>query len=198
MVVSATRSFEARSPVSRYWLARCEGFTVRTGRRVLGAVAEIGGTDPFGSAEYLVVRRPALRRARRVVPAASVTEVIPASRTLIVEAPERAAAARGRHVLPAVRAAAPVTAWLARTTLALLGMLLRLTVILLAVSARLLLRLAAELRRRLPSVLAAGRHGLALTLLALAWLVRATLRGARAFGARAGPALAELRARRAE
>jgi hypothetical protein len=198
MVVSATRSFEAGSPVSRYWLARCEGFTVRRGRRVLGAVAEIGGRDPCGTAEYLVVRRRrALRRTRTVVPTAQVTEVAPALRLLVLGTPSRPAHARGRRVARAGQAAAPVATWLARTSVALLGVLLRVAAVSLALSGRALLRVAAEVRRRLPDVLSAAHHGLVLTLLALAWLGRAALTGAHALGARAGPALAELRARRA-
>jgi hypothetical protein len=200
MVVSATRSFEARSPVSRYWLAHCEGFTVHNGRRVLGAVAEIGGTDPLGTAEYLVVRRrPALGRRRTLIAAGQVTEVIPGRRTLVVvDTTADPAPARGRRLAEARRAAAPVAARLGRTTLMVLAALLRLTALLLALAWRLSLRLGAELHRRLPSALAAVRQGLALTLLALAWLARASVRGARAFRSRAGPALAELRARRAE
>jgi hypothetical protein len=199
MVVSAARSFEAQSPVSRYWLAHCEGFTVRNGRRVLGAVVEIGGTDPLGTAEYLVVRRrPALRRRRTLIPAGRVTEVIPGRRTLVVATTADPAPGRGRRLANMRRSAAPVAAWLGRTTLMLLAALLHVTALLLALAWRLSLRLGAELRRRLPSALAAGRQGLALTLLALAWLAGAALRGVRAFRSRAGPALADLRARRAE
>jgi hypothetical protein len=199
MVVSGTRSFEGTSPVSRYWLARCEGFTVCSGRRVLGAVAEIGGPDPFGTAEYLVVRRrPALRRDRTLILAERVTEVIPARRLLVVDAAPRAVAVRARRVVRAARTATPVAVSLARVTAALLGAVLRFTLLLLVLSARLLLRLAAELHGRLPDALAAVRRGLAATLRLLARLARAVRTGAHALGARAGPALAELRAKKAE
>jgi hypothetical protein len=198
VVVNATRSFEARSPVSRYWLARCEGFTVRNRRRVLGAVAEIGAADPLGTAEYLVVRRrPALRRRRALIPAEQVTEVIPARRTLVVDDAPSQATARTRQLARAGRAAAPLAASLGRATLALLRVLLRLTTLFLALAGRLALLLGAGLRRRLPPALAAARRGLALTLLALAWLARAAVTEARALWVRARPALAELRARRA-
>ena len=164
MVVTGARSFERTNPVSRYWLARCEGFTVRSGRRVLGAVAEVGGPDPFGAAEYLVVcRHPRLRRDRTLVPAERVTEVIPARKTLIVDAAPGGAAVRSRRAVHsarqvstrAARAAAPVALSLARLAVALVGALLQLVLLLLAFSAQVVVRVAGEGRRRLPPALAA-------------------------------------------
>lgn len=191
MVVTGARSFERASPVSRYWLARCEGFTVRSGRRVLGAVAEVGGTDPFGAAEYLVVcRHPGLRGDRTLVPAERVTEVIPARKTLIVDEAPGGAAVRGRRVVDGARrastgvarAAAPVALSLGRVALALVGALLQLVVLLVAFSVHVMVRVARESRRRLPPALAAtGR-------------LIARLGGAAR--TRAGPALAQRWARK--
>ena len=164
MVVTGARSFERTSPVSRYWLARCEGFTVRSGRRVLGAVAEVGGPDPFGAVEYLVVcRHPRLRGDRTLVPAERVTEVIPAHKTLIVDEAPGGAAARGRRVVHGARrastgvarAAVPLALSLVRVAVALSGVVLQVVVLLLAFSIHVVVRIARESRRRLPPALAA-------------------------------------------
>jgi hypothetical protein len=90
----AEHAFPRGSPVCAYWLARCERFAVRDGRR--SAVVEQVSLDESLRAESLVVRY-AFRR--EVVPAARVQTVVPAKELLVLErapAPHVASAARGR------------------------------------------------------------------------------------------------------
>ena len=61
--------FDSSSPVARYWLANCVGFTVTGGSRGVVAALDTGVLDPLGP-EALVVRRRH-RRPRRL-PASAV------------------------------------------------------------------------------------------------------------------------------
>ena len=74
------RSFEQDSPVHAYWLARCERFTVRSGRRA-GTVERVELDDSLRPQSLAV--RFAFRRA--VVPADEVQAVVPAKRLIVVE-----------------------------------------------------------------------------------------------------------------
>jgi hypothetical protein len=86
LIIDSDRTFPSDSPVCAYWLTRCEGFTVRSGRRELGAVESVAG-GPLGLAETLQVHS---RHRRRLLDAEKVTAVVPGRRLLIVEpAPAR-------------------------------------------------------------------------------------------------------------
>lgn len=77
--------FEGTGPVARYWLGKCEGFTVKGGAH--GVVEElIHDDDPYTTTRLVVRTRS---RRRRVLPAAAVASVVPAERTLVVARPER-------------------------------------------------------------------------------------------------------------
>jgi hypothetical protein len=98
-------SFRKDSPVTAYWLVRCEGFGVRCGRR-RGVVEKVGLDAETHRATALVVRF-GLRR-RTLVPADAVEQVVPADRTLVVHAedrPARGSAAAGRARAATGRAA---------------------------------------------------------------------------------------------
>jgi hypothetical protein len=77
--------FDRTSPVTRYWLAHCEGFAVRGATR--GTVRELVCDDDELVPYALVVRRRA-RRPRRV-DASAVAAVVPAERLLILERKRR-------------------------------------------------------------------------------------------------------------
>jgi hypothetical protein len=86
LIIDSDRTFPSDSPVCAYWLTRCEGFTVRRGRRVLGVVESIAG-GPLGLAETLEVHS---RYRQRLLDAEQVTAVVPSQRLLIAEpAPAR-------------------------------------------------------------------------------------------------------------
>jgi hypothetical protein len=86
LIVDSDRTFPSDSPVCAYWLTRCEGFTVRRGRRALGVVESIAG-GPQGLAETLDVRS---RYRQRLLDAGQVTAVVPGRQLLVVEpAPAR-------------------------------------------------------------------------------------------------------------
>jgi hypothetical protein len=78
--VRPDRSFDGDSAVGAYWLSRCEGFTVRAGRRELGVVEEVTCTEPIGLARSLLVRGARKRR----IDSADVVAVIPARQVLVV------------------------------------------------------------------------------------------------------------------
>jgi hypothetical protein len=80
LIIDSDRTFPSDSPVCRYWLTRCEGFTVRSGRRELGVVESVAG-GPLGLAETLQVHS---RYSQRVLDAGKVSAVVPARRVLIV------------------------------------------------------------------------------------------------------------------
>jgi hypothetical protein len=98
MEVGRIRSFDRSSPVHAYWLARCEGFEVRSGKE--SGVVEDVALDSTNHALYLVVRFGVARR--REVPPSAVESVVPAEELLVVEAPEE----RPARVAPAARRAA--------------------------------------------------------------------------------------------
>lgn len=86
MIIDSDRTFPSDSPVCAYWLTRCEGFTVRSGRRELGVVESVAG-GPLGLAETLHVHS---RYRQRLLDAGQVSAVVPGRRLLIVEpAPSR-------------------------------------------------------------------------------------------------------------
>jgi hypothetical protein len=76
-----SRRFAAPSPVTRYWLANCVGFSLAGGGRgtVVRVLADVDPYDPS-----LLEVRTGLWRVRRV-PTAAVTTVIPADRVLVVD-----------------------------------------------------------------------------------------------------------------
>jgi hypothetical protein len=108
----AVSRFEGSSPVARYWLANCKGFTVRGGAH--GVVEQL-----IHDADSLVPTRLVVRtRSRRktIVPALAIESVVPANRVLVVErrserrhvpTPRPASAVRlaTRTVVPGVQAA---------------------------------------------------------------------------------------------
>jgi hypothetical protein len=102
LIVDSDRTFPSDSPVCAYWLTRCEGFTVRSGRRALGVVESVAG-GPLGLAETLHVHS---RYRQRLLDAGQVTAVVPGRQLLIVEpAPARVrpvAAAAARRLTDAV------------------------------------------------------------------------------------------------
>ena len=78
--VADDRSFQRGDPVCAYWLAHCERFTVRSGRRA-GSVERI---------ELDEARRPLALTVRygfrrSVIPAAEVQAVVPAKRLVVLE-----------------------------------------------------------------------------------------------------------------
>jgi hypothetical protein len=83
-----SRRFDASSPVTRYWLANCVGFTLAGGGRgtVVGILADVSPHDP----SMLEVRTG--RRRVRHVPTSAVIAVVPAEQLLVV--------ARGSQALP--------------------------------------------------------------------------------------------------
>jgi hypothetical protein len=89
------RSFDKESPVTAYWLTRCEGFRVRAGTR-RGRVEDVAIDPARGRAAYLVVRS-GLRR-REVVPTDLVHAVVPAEELIVVRRRRRTA-----RLTPAVR-----------------------------------------------------------------------------------------------
>jgi hypothetical protein len=109
-MVVRDRSFSSGSPVCRYWLTRCEGFTVRSGARTLGVVETVDLGDPLTGADAVVVRSK--RRRRRVVPAQQVLAVVPARQLLLARRQPRLRRTRDvavpatRSVRVAARAAA--------------------------------------------------------------------------------------------
>ena len=76
-----SRRFAAPSPVTRYWLANCVGFSLAGGARgtVERVLADADPSDPS-----LLEVRTGLWRVRRM-PTAAVVEVIPADRLLVVD-----------------------------------------------------------------------------------------------------------------
>jgi hypothetical protein len=86
LIIDSDRTFPSDSPVCAYWLTRCEGFTVRSGRRELGVVESVAG-GPLGLAETLQVHS---RYRQRLLDAGQVSAVVPGRRLLIVApAPSR-------------------------------------------------------------------------------------------------------------
>jgi hypothetical protein len=114
LIVDSDRAFPRESAVWAYWLTRCEGFTVRSGSRVLGVVESIGGSGTLGQAETLVVRS---RYRQRVLDAGEVTAVVPGRQLLISvrePAPPRLRPAAATTAGTLSHAVAAVAALLAR------------------------------------------------------------------------------------
>ena len=114
MIVDSDRAFPRESAVWAYWLTRCEGFTVRSGSRVLGVVESIGGSGTLGHAETLIVRS---RYKQRVLDVAEVTAVVPGRQLLISvrePAPSRLRPAAATTTRTLSHAFAGVAALLAR------------------------------------------------------------------------------------
>jgi hypothetical protein len=90
--------FEGEGPVGRYWLANCEGFAVKGDAH--GVVKELIHDSDSLVPTRLVVRTRS--RRRMIVPADTVTSVVPASKVLVVE--------RRRERRHTLRPARPVAA----------------------------------------------------------------------------------------
>jgi hypothetical protein len=111
LIIDSDRTFPSDSPVCAYWLTRCEGFTVRSGRRVLGVVESIAG-GPLGLAETLQVHS---RYRERVLDAGQVTAVVPGRKLLIAEpAPARVRPVAGSAARTVANALVLVSALLVR------------------------------------------------------------------------------------
>jgi len=114
--VVPARSFDGSSRVSAYWLANCEGFRVRSGRR-RGVVLDVALDAPTGRPEYLVVR---YGLARKVVEVAEVETVVPAEELLMVRPRERrtsrALMVVAAEIAPAARRARDVAGRAARAS----------------------------------------------------------------------------------
>jgi hypothetical protein len=80
-MLARDRSFGSDSPIRDYWLTRCEGFTVRSGRRRLGVVSEVECGASAPRAEMLVVQRR--RRRTLMLPATQVVAVVPSQDLLL-------------------------------------------------------------------------------------------------------------------
>jgi hypothetical protein len=90
VVTGQSRRFSASSPVTRYWLANCVGFTLAGGGR--GTVERVFTDGDARVASQLEVRTK--RQRLRCVPAASIVEVIPSERTLVVAGGSRSTSLR--------------------------------------------------------------------------------------------------------
>jgi hypothetical protein len=165
------RSFGRASPVREYWLAHCQGFRLRTGRRRTGVVEAVGYDGSLFQPEVLAVR-VGLRRKVRLIPAEAVEEVVPAERLLVVGDGAAESAEVGRGPTRTGHALRGASRALARGTLAagrLLAAGLR-TLLLLTASGA--LALARGARR-------AGHAGGATTARAFRLLSRASIVAAR-------------------
>ncbi len=111
MIIDSDRTFPSDTPVCAYWLTRCEGFTVRSGRRELGVVESVAG-GPLGLAETLNVHS---RYRQRLLDAGQVTAVVPGRRLLILApAPSRVRPVAKSATRTAANAVAIVWALLVR------------------------------------------------------------------------------------
>jgi hypothetical protein len=114
LIIDSDRTFPSDSPVCAYWLTRCEGFAVRSGRRELGAVESVAG-GPLGLAETLHVHS---RYRQRVLDAGQVSAVVPGRRLLFVEpAPSRVRPVAKRVTRTAAKSVVTVSALLVRLVL---------------------------------------------------------------------------------
>src|SRR5256885_6132466 len=76
-----SRRFDATSPVTRYWLANCVGFSLAGGGR---GTVERALADGNPQAPSLLEVRTSYRRVRRV-PTSAVTAVVPQEKLLVVD-----------------------------------------------------------------------------------------------------------------
>src|SRR5438045_3023936 len=91
LVSTRPKRFTAASPVMRYWLANCVGFSLEGGAH--GTVERLfGDDDPFVPTQ-LEIRQG---HKRRRLPTSAVLEVVPAEEVLVVRGRERASA---RHAV---------------------------------------------------------------------------------------------------
>jgi hypothetical protein len=90
------RSFDASSSVTTYWLARCEGFEVRAGRK-RGVVEAVALETLSDRAAYLIVRFTG--RRRHMITPESVRAVVPAEELLLLHPLE----SRPSRLAPAAR-----------------------------------------------------------------------------------------------
>jgi hypothetical protein len=81
VVLRQSRRFDASSPVTRYWLANCVGFTIAGGGH--GTVERIFTDGSPHDPSYLEVRT-SRRRVRRV-PTSAVIAVVPQEQVLVVD-----------------------------------------------------------------------------------------------------------------
>jgi len=149
VVLRHSRRFSAGSPVTRYWLAHCVGFSLQGDAH--GTVERVlTDGDPFEPSVLEV--RSKHHRLRRV-PTSAVVEVVPSERMLVVGRQPRASArispARRRQARERSRKALHLT-W---RVLVAAGALLLLGAIRLAELARGAWRVA------FPVAVSAGRHG---------------------------------------
>lgn len=87
-----SRSFDSASPVTRYWLANCVGFSLTGGDR--GVVEGVLADHDLHEPAVLVVRSGRHRVKR--LSTSSVVAVVPSDRLLVVEKKESTAAVRAR------------------------------------------------------------------------------------------------------
>jgi len=114
-----SRRFPAASPVTRYWLAHCVGFSLAGGGR--GTVERILSDHDPNDPSVLEVRT-GLRRVRRV-PTSAVIAVVPSEQVLVVDRRRRLTPDRRRDVSLRLRWTARV---LKRVLVVGLGLLLAL------------------------------------------------------------------------
>ena len=91
------RSFDGSSTVTTYWLAHCEGFEVRAGRK-RGVVEAVALETLSDRAAYLIVRFTG--RRRHMITPESVRAVVPAEELLLLHPLE----SRPSRLAPAARA----------------------------------------------------------------------------------------------
>jgi hypothetical protein len=112
VVLGQTKRFAAASPVTRYWLANCVGFSLAGGGR--GTVERvIADSDPFVPVQLEIRHGHKLRR----LPTSAVVEVVPAEQLLVVRGANRAAARRaalGRVAVAVGVLLLGLATWLAR------------------------------------------------------------------------------------
>ncbi|HEY2073688.1 MAG TPA: hypothetical protein VGG88_08945 [Gaiellaceae bacterium] len=107
-MIAPDRSFPNGSPVCDYWLARCEGFTVRAGHRTLGVVEKVAHDGSHADAIRLRKRH----RRGRTLSTVDVLAVVPARRVLLMR--------RHQHAVPAMKRAYATAKPLALTVAAAL------------------------------------------------------------------------------
>jgi hypothetical protein len=84
VVSGQTKRFTAASPVTRYWLANCVGFSVAGDGR--GKVERVITDGDLFTPYQLEIRH---RHKRRRLPTSAVVEVVPADEVVVVRGPER-------------------------------------------------------------------------------------------------------------
>ena len=128
-----SRRFDASSPVARYWLANCVGFSLAGDGR--GKVERVFADGDPHDASLLEVRTRG-RRVRRV-PTSAVVAVVPSERLLVVGLRRRVTRDRKRDLAPHLRSSAHA---LRRVLVTCVGLLVT--------GARFLMAVAAELLRQ--------------------------------------------------